>query len=480
MRSRVLVGIITVLVIGTTFGNPSTGVAATAQCASTPSSGGDWVTDGGDSLGTRSQPAETTLSTSNVTGLASKWSFNIATAGANGTLQSIPVEANGCVYVQSSGIPSTLFALNADTGELVWKHTFGAGGCHNTPVINNGIIYVNDSEDASFSTDGMGPHAVALDALTGNVLWVGQTIATEKGTGDNAGCAAPPAYINGLLLIGITNPETDGSRVGGYAIVDATNGAVIKRVHTVPDDEAAAGFGGCSIWSAFEIDPATNFAYTGTAQPSTWGVLGGKDSELCNALIKIDLNQGSPTFGDIVGSMKGTPDAAPYADVDFGTGPTMLHDSSGRQIVAALEKSGFVHAAFTRFMTHAWTQQVAPVGIALGNYTESATDGSNIFTVGAYPGIMYSLSGTTGLPNWATPVPSPFASTSVAYANGVVYYGTETGLLMAVDATHGVPMFAHPIAAEDSGCQDNISGGVSIARHKIFVGCGPVLDVFGL
>jgi outer membrane protein assembly factor BamB len=454
---------------------------AAPQCASTASAGGDWPSEGGTPTDTRSQPAEHTIDPTNALNLTPKWHFNASNAGDAGIFQGIPVEANGCVYIQTSSGGNAIYALNADTGELVWSHALGSGGCHDAPVVRDGKVYVNDPTQYDSTVPGSkGPHLVVFDAYTGAVLVDGDGVATEPNTGANAGCAAPVALYNNVALIGITNGETDGARVGGYALVDATTGKLISRHYVVPDDEANAGFGGCSIWTSFAIDAATQTAYTGTAQPSTWGALGGHDSEFCNALIKIDLNPLSPTYGDIIGAMKGTPDAAPYLDVDFGTGVTMLNDAYGRQIVAATEKSGYVHAAYTRFMTHAWSTPVSPIGIPLGNYTPAATDGHNVFSVGAYPGQMFSLDGTTGTPNWVTPVGSPFASTSVAYANGVVYYGNEAGDLVALNASNGTPLYVHPIAAEDSGCQRDQSGGVAVARNLIYVGCGGVLDVFGL
>lgn len=454
--------------------------SAAPQCAGTASIGGDWPSEGGTLTDTRSQDAEQSIGSANALNLQPKWHFNVSVTGDGGILQGTPVEANGCVYFQTSSGGNAIYAVNADTGELVWKQPLGSGGCHDAPVVRDGKVYVNDPTDATTDPNHMGPHLVVFDAYTGQLLVTGESVANEAAAGANAGCAAPMALFGNLALIGITNAETDGSRVGGFAIVDATDGHLIKRTYTVPDDEAAAGFGGCSIWTSFAIDPATQNAYTGTAQPSTWGALGGKDSEMCNALIKIDLNQSSPTFGDIIGSMKGTGDQAPYVDVDFGTGVTMFKDASGRQIVGATEKSGIFQSAFTRHMTHAWSTNVSPIGVPLGNYTPAATDGHNVFTVGAYPGQLFSLDGTTGTPNWVTPAGSPFASTSVAYANGVVYYGNEAGDLLAVDASNGVPLYAHPIAAEDSGCTRNQSGGISVARDQIFVDCGPVIESFGL
>lgn len=473
MRSKVMYQVLLLSIVAGLVGVVPSSAAGT--CSTTPNAGGDWAQHGGDLLGTRSQASENTISTENVGNLANKWTFDVTQAGGAGTIQTIPVVGEGCVFVQTSSGGNWIFALNADTGELVWSRELRSGGCHNAPVVRNGILYVN--EPTQFAAGVPGPHLLALDAQTGVQLWEGESVASEPSTGANAGCAAPVALLGDVALIGITNGEFDGLRNGGYAVVDATDGHMISRHYIVPDEEAALGYAGCSLWSGWSIDPVTKHAYTGTAQPSAWT---GLESDRCNALIKIDLDPTSPTFGEIVGSLKGTYDEPPYIDVDFGSAPTVVRDSSGRQVVAALQKSGYLHGGFTSDMAHAWTTPVSPLGIATGNHTASASDGRNIFTVGAFPGQIYSINSDTGLPNWVTPVISPIASNSVAYANGVVYYGDEKAFLNAYDASNGLPLLARPIAADVSGCTRNGSGGVSIARNKVIMACGPVIAAYGL
>jgi polyvinyl alcohol dehydrogenase (cytochrome) len=473
MRSKLIVQSLLVGLVATTIGViPS--AADTATCAA-PSTGGDWAQHGGDLLGTRSQPGETTLSKDNVLNLAHKWSASSAALGAAGNIQTIPIVADGCVYVQTSSSGFWLVALNADTGEVVWKRQLGSGGCHNAPVVRNGIVYVNEPTQRDGDTPG--PHLLALNAKTGEVIFVGDEVATEASTGANAGCAAPVGLLGDYALIGITNGEMDGLREGGFAVVDATTGKRIKRTYIVPDDEKANGFGGCSIWSGWSIDPIKKVAFTGTAQPSTWT---GAESELCNAIIKIDLDPSHSSFGEVIGAAKGTHDDPPYVDVDFGSSPTVATDANGQQVVGQLQKSGWFHAAYTRHMTNAWALPVSPIGAPLGNYTASATDGTNFFTVGAYPGQLISLNSSTGLPNWVVPVISPIATNSVAYANGVVYYGDEKGFLSAFDSATGAPLFTHPVIADNSACTRNQSGGVAIARHKVYMACGSVIAAYGL
>lgn len=445
---------------------------ASAACAGA-AAGGDWASHGGDLAGTRSQAAEDILGVDNVLGLTSVWNFSVTVGGGDGDVSSVPIVANGCVYVWTT--TGWLFGLNADDGSLVWKYQAAAGSDVTAPLVHNGVVYMLVPTAKSTSPTQKNMHVVALDAFDGSLIYDGESLVDEEGANSSTGASL--AYFEGLLFVPVHSAELELDFTGGYALVNAADGSLNKRVYSTPQEDMDKGVGTCSIWSMPAIDAATKDLYVGTGQPAGWL---GAESEMCNAIIKVDLDQQSPTFGEIVGSAKAVADDPPYFDVDFGSAATLLTGAEGRQIVAQLQKAGMVTAAYTRHMTHAWRTPVSPVGVALGNYTPQATDGTNLFTVGSYPGQMISLSGATGLPNWATPVLSPFATNTVAYANGVVYFANEVGTILALDSATGRPLFAHPIQLDNQGCTRNQGGGVAIARHRIYASCGGVVDVLGL
>lgn len=450
--------------------------AADATCAS-GTSGGEWSMDGLDVQGSRNQTAEDQISTENVTSLEPKWALDLAAiGGTGGAIQTAPIVAEGCVYLQiATGTTPRIVALNADSGAVVWTHALAAAGSMSAPTVKDGILYAY--EPTSQAATGKGPHVLALDSQTGAEIYSGEGICGEAGCANNAGAVASPVLFNGLIWLGITNTEQDGSRVGGFAIVDATDGSLLHREWTVPDDQAALGFGGCSIWTAPSFDPDTNYGYVGTGQPSTWS---GKESERCNALVKFDMDPTRDTFGQIVGAAKGTSDDAPYIDVDFGSGTTLYRDADGRQIVAAIQKSGWVHAAYTKHMTRAWDTPLLGIGSPVGAYTKLANDGSDVYAVGALGSPMARLDGTTGTPEWVSPVVAPAAQGNVAYANGVIFFNDEVGVLIGRDSSNGVPLFVRPMKADGAACTASTAGGVVVARHKVISACGPVVAAYGL
>src|SRR5207247_2209542 len=146
-------------------------------------------------------------------------------------------------------------------------------------------------------------------------------------------------------------------------------GRVLYKTTTVPGADLAQGYAGGGVWGTPSVDPETGYLYVGTSNPESKT----KEHRYDDAIIKLDLNRSHKTFGQIVGSYKGTPDSAtgydnqvcqnlgdavwlsgvptPYGgsplcgqlDVDFGVGPTMWRDSSGRLLGAATQKSGWLH-----------------------------------------------------------------------------------------------------------------------------------------
>ncbi len=94
--------------------------------------------------------------------LTSLWQFQ-----ANGPITGSACAANGMVYFGS--INDTIYALNSDTGALIWNYTtnlpLAAGRAYSsTPAYANGIIYTG-ADDGSVH---------ALNANTGAVIWTQQ------------------------------------------------------------------------------------------------------------------------------------------------------------------------------------------------------------------------------------------------------------------------------------------------------------------
>ena len=80
---------------------------------------------------------------------------------------SSPAVAHGVVYVGSQD--DNIYALNAKTGILLWKHTTG-GGVGSSPAVANGVVYVGSQDNKVY----------ALNARTGNQLWAARRVLRRR------------------------------------------------------------------------------------------------------------------------------------------------------------------------------------------------------------------------------------------------------------------------------------------------------------
>jgi outer membrane protein assembly factor BamB len=66
--------------------------------------------------------------------------------------------ANGIVYVGSGD--GGVYAINATTGQIVWKTVTG-GAVNSSPEVANGVVYVGSSDGGMY----------AINATTGQIVW---------------------------------------------------------------------------------------------------------------------------------------------------------------------------------------------------------------------------------------------------------------------------------------------------------------------
>ena len=96
---------------------------AKATCAKAQHPGGEWRSYNHDLANSRTQPDEKKIGLAEAATLMPVWQFD---TGNGDDVSGTPVIADGCVYF--GGIGGWVFALNADTGELVYKTKLKGGG----------------------------------------------------------------------------------------------------------------------------------------------------------------------------------------------------------------------------------------------------------------------------------------------------------------------------------------------------------------
>ena len=201
----------------------STGAAASRTGCAGPAGGGDWPSYGGDLRNTRSQPRERTIDAANAGDLEPAWAFM-----ADGALHTTPITGGGCVYAADD---NTVYAVNADTGQLVWKHRFDASGLYSV-AYSQGKVFANVNLQGE-----EGPSGAALDARTGRVLYVSEPIEF----GSPASAIASAVAWDRYQLVATTGGDGSTSARPGVGLLDNRTGKLLVKRPFATDAAAKPG-----------------------------------------------------------------------------------------------------------------------------------------------------------------------------------------------------------------------------------------------
>lgn len=454
---------------------------ATKPCAA-KDPGGAWPTYGRDASNSRTQTGETSLAPSPAAPLVKAWVFTTT----DGAIENTPVVAHGCAYVTTTG--GGVYALDMTTGKQVWQRTLPAAATTQGGAIPGSAAVVGDQVLVLVSQAGA-PYAASLDARTGALQWRSAPVSTQNGVYTNASAAVH----DGVLVFGYSPPEGDDNGQGGVALLDTATGAVLANVPTVSAADQAQGFAGGGIWSTAAFDHDGN-AYVGAGNPFSKT----KQDPHTDAILKIDVDRGRSTFGQVVGFYDGNVDqydgslqqlsqtpvcaasdgglpttfddpACGQLDLDFGASPNLFPGADGGLDVGDLQKSGEYHVAHAADMTADWHALVGGTCQAC-NAASTAYDGSTVYAIGTPGGVLSALDAKTGALRWAEPVADGVHFQALSVANGVVYTVDGDGFLDAWSAATGQPLAKQPVSAGSGAPVGGLgSNGIAIADHTVLV-----------
>src|SRR5689334_2093 len=146
---------------------------AVALYAQTGAKNGEWRTYGGD-LGNTRYSALDQINASNFDKLQIAWRFDTASLGPNPefNLEATPLMARGVVY-SVAGSRRDVVALDAATGELLWIHREDEGRRGQAAprrLSGRGLAYWTDGREERILFVTPGYRLIALDAKTGTVI----------------------------------------------------------------------------------------------------------------------------------------------------------------------------------------------------------------------------------------------------------------------------------------------------------------------
>ncbi len=249
-----------------------------------------WLMYGGDYKNFRFSPIKA-LTPAAAKKLKVAWSFP---TGTSGQFEVSPVIYGEVMYVTTSY--NRLFALNAKTGELLWRYDYPLPGelrvC--CGPVNRGVAI---SGDLVLMTT-LDAHLVALDRRTGAVVWNIEIVPYQ----DGFAATSAPLIIGDKAITGIAGGEY-GVR-GFFDAYDTKTGKRIWRHYTVP----AAGEPGVETWSgdsyksggaptwttgAYDVETDTLYWTTGNPSPDWNGDLRAGDNLYSNSVLAVDPNTGA-------------------------------------------------------------------------------------------------------------------------------------------------------------------------------------------
>ena len=225
---------------------------------------------------------------SNVHNLSPVWAFSTGTTGGH---ESPPVVNDGVMFITTPG--NQLFALDARTGDLLWRYRHGLPpdriAFHDT---NRGVALFGDY--VYMAT--LDARVVALDARSGEVVW--DTPVADNSAGYYMTLA--PLAARGKIMVGVSGGELG---IRGFVVaLDAETGEEVWRTYTVPgpgepgnDTWPADAWrtGGAAVWITGHYDPDLGLTYWGTGNPGPWiGDQRPGDNLYTNSVIALAVDTG--------------------------------------------------------------------------------------------------------------------------------------------------------------------------------------------
>ena len=443
----------------------------------------EWSIAGENLSNLRNQPSERAISPATVHRLAPKWVFK-----TGGDVSATPTVAGDAVYFPDWG--GNLFAVNKETGRLLWSRKIsdydGSPGAVSrvSPAVDKDQLIVGDLLSSKQVHNGA--NVMAVDRQTGALRWI-----TQVETHPAAVITGSPVLFDGVVYIGVSSIEealaTDPtypccSFRGSLVALDARTGVILWKTFDVPDNGGRTDqYSGGAIWQPPAIDPTRGVLLVGTGNNYTVP----KAVEACqlvqisrdctapddffDSTLALDLKTGAVKWGKklqtfdtwtvacLLPNGEKNPNCPVPSSPDFdfgGSGPNLIGN-----IVGFGQKSGIYWALNPDNGNIVWSTPVGP-GASLGGIEwGTASDGKRIYVAVANSdklpyvltpsgqvitwGAWSALDVATGKILWQTadPIPGSIDRGALSVANNVVYAGSNSGQMYALDESTGTVLW---------------------------------------
>ena len=270
------------------------------------------------------------ITSANVSTLGVAWTVPLTmnTSHTDGAYATTPVIVNGVVYVQD--LDSDVFAISLATGKVLWTHDYNSpnGGPDGVNVVG-GVVYAATANAA-----------VALDAATGTQLWSRTLIAN-----DHEGIAMAPGFDNGTVYVSTVPANvTTIYGAGGQGILWALNAKTGAPQWSWNQDQNLWGNpgvnSGAGLWYTPSFDAQGNI-YLGIANPAP--IFGTTSYPLGSSRPGPDLYTDSVVKLSPAGKLLWYYQLTPHDLYDWDLqNPPVLTTANGRPVVIAGGKAGIM------------------------------------------------------------------------------------------------------------------------------------------
>jgi quinohemoprotein ethanol dehydrogenase len=312
----------------------------------------DWRYHGKDFSNQRFQDVDQ-INLSNVDKLKPAWIFHTGVSDPNMSMEMTPIVVEGVMYVTTGD--DDVFALDAATGEKIWAY-------HPTdlpPLSSLPICCNNDNRGVAVGhgkvfNARLDATLVALDAKSGNVVWKKTVDLPSNG----ASITLAPQFADNKVIVGVSGAEY-GVR-GHLDAYDPDTGKLIWRFWTTEPTSWSGDtylHGGASVWGTPSYDPGLHMLYfsTGNAFPWPWAGDRAGTNLYSSCIVAVDVRNGKLNwyFQDTHHDMW---------DYD-GPQPTVLFDFHGTPALSHTSKTGYMFIVDRRTGRSLYSYKEVPVPI---------------------------------------------------------------------------------------------------------------------
>jgi methanol dehydrogenase (cytochrome c) subunit 1 len=306
----------------------------------------------------------TQINSHNVHHLQPVWSFS--TGVLNGH-EGGPLVIDGVMYVHTP-YPNNVFAIDLDDPDkILWqykpKQNPAARAVACCDVVNRGLAYAPAGTDypATIFLNQLDGHIVALNAKTGELLWKMENSDIAMGST----LTVAPFVAKDLVIVGTSGAELG---VRGYATAyNIKDGKQAWRVYaTGPDEDIklskdfnqanphygqfglglktwegdAWKIGGGTNWGWYAFDPELDMLYYGSGNPAPWNeTMRPGDNKWTMTIWGRDINTGEAKFG----YQKTPHDEWDYAGVNYMGLSEQLVDGKMTKLLTHPDRNGIVY-----------------------------------------------------------------------------------------------------------------------------------------